>query len=150
MEQRRGHGEKGRQAAHHSSVETEGSKGNGGQHCTVQTGSKRQKCSKAAAAKRDQNTLVAKSNPGEEASATLARTALRPSINAAVTIKEYAKKYGDLDLMSLVDELSNQARLANEGDLKRAEAMLTIQAHTLDAIFNNLAQRANGAEYMDQ
>ena len=31
----------------------------------------------------------------------------------------------------------------------RAEAMLTTQAHTLDAIFNNLARRAINAEYMD-
>lgn len=79
---------------------------------------------------------------GEEESATLARTALRPSINAAVTIKEYSRKYGELDLTSLVNELSGLAKLANEGDLGRAEAMLMIQAHTLDAIFNNLAQRS--------
>jgi hypothetical protein len=50
----------------------------------------------------------------------------------------------------LNNELSNQARAANEGDLKRSEGMLMIQAHTLDAIFNNLALRANGAERMDQ
>jgi len=37
----------------------------------------------------------------------------------------------------------------NEGVLERAEAMLTSQAHTLDAIFNNLARRAVNAEYMD-
>jgi hypothetical protein len=88
--------------------------------------------------------------PGEEESATLARTALRPSINAAVTIKEYSRKYGELDLTSLVNELSGLAKLANQGDLGRAEATLMIQAHTLDAIFNNLAQRAHCAEYMSQ
>jgi hypothetical protein len=44
---------------------------------------------------------------------------------------------------------ARQIEVANDGNLKRAEAMLTTQAHTLDAIFNNLARRAINAEYMD-
>ncbi|MGB5830963.1 MAG: hypothetical protein WBG92_03110 [Thiohalocapsa sp.] len=70
-------------------------------------------------------------------------------MQAAVTIKEYDKSFGDLDLAGLVDSLTEQTRASSDGDLKRAEAMLTAQAHTLDAIFNNLAQRAIRAEYMD-
>jgi hypothetical protein len=104
---------------------------------------------KATTVKRDPNTLVAETKPNEEQAVSLARTTLRPSIKGAVTIKEYSKKYGDLDLMGLVGELSDQAKAANEGNLKRAEGMLMVQAHTLDAIFNNLAQRAINAEYMD-
>lgn len=105
---------------------------------------------KATSVKRDQNTLVAEAKPNEEHAASLARTVLRPSIKGAVTIKEYSKKYGDLDLMGLVGELSDQAKAANDGDLKRAEGMLMVQAHTLDAIFNNLACRAalNAGEYL--
>lgn len=98
---------------------------------------------------RDPNILVAKAKPNKEQAASLAQTTLRPSIKGAVTIKEYSKKYGDLDLMGLIDELSDQAKAVNDGDLKRAERMLIVQAHTLDAIFNNLAQRSINAEYMD-
>lgn len=104
---------------------------------------------KATTGKRDPNTLVAEAKPNEEQAVSLARITLRPSIKGAVTIKEYSKKYGDLDLMGLVGELSDQAKATNDGNLKRAEGMLMVQAHTLDAIFNNLAQRAINAEYMD-
>ena len=85
----------------------------------------------------------------EDQATSLARTALRPTVQAAVVITDYDKAYGNLDLMALVDALSEQTSAASEGDLKRAEAMLTAQAHTLDAIFNNLARRAINAEYMD-
>ena len=47
--------------------------------------------------------------------------------------------------------LTEQTKVAIDGDLNRGEAMLTAQAHTLDAIFNCLAQRAavNMGEYID-
>ena len=98
-------------------------------------------------AKRDTNTLQAK--PGAE-SAAIARTLLRPSVQAAGTLKEYTKRMVDADLVGLIEELTAQEKAVNDGDLKRAEAMLTIQAHTLDSIFNNLAQKAINAEYMDK
>jgi len=74
---------------------------------------------------------------------------LRPGIGGAVTIMEYSKNHRDLDLRGLFDELVDQAKEVSDGNLKRAEEMLTVQAHTLDAIFNNLAQRAINAEYVD-
>ena len=80
---------------------------------------------------------------------SLARTALHPTLKGAVTIKEFSKKYGDPDLSQLVGELSDQTKAVNDGDLQRAEGMLMVQAQTLDAIFNNLAMRAAGSEYMD-
>ena len=58
------------------------------------------------------------------------------------------KSYGDLDLEGLVEALAAQTKAASDGDLGRGEAMLTTQAHILDAIFNNLARRAINAEYM--
>jgi len=39
-------------------------------------------------------------------------------------------------------ELTKQADSVSTGNLERPEAMLSSQAHTLDAIFNNLARRA--------
>jgi hypothetical protein len=54
----------------------------------------------------------------------------------------------NLDLPTLVDCLSEQAKGISSGDTTRAEAMLTAQAHTLDAIFNTLARRAISCKHM--
>lgn len=99
--------------------------------------------------KRDPNQITAAGKPDEDQAVAIARTVLRPTVQAAVTLKEYGKSYGDLDLGGLIDSLAEQTRASSDGDLKRAEAMLTTQAHTLDAIFNNLARRAINAEYID-
>lgn len=99
--------------------------------------------------KRDPNQITAAGKPDEDQAVAIARTVLRPTVQAAVTLKEYGKSYGDLDLGGLIDSLTEQTRASSDGDLKRAEAMLTTQGHTLDAIFNNLARRAINAEYMD-
>jgi hypothetical protein len=81
----------------------------------------------------------------------LAQAALRPSVQAAITVHQWSRKFGDLDLAKLIEELRVQASFANEGKLARGEAMLMIQAHTLDAIFNELARRAalNMGEYLN-
>jgi len=81
--------------------------------------------------------LAAIPKPGEDWEATRSRTVLHPTTQAAVTLKEYEKTYGDLDLAGLRNELSEQTRVIGTGDLQRAEAMLATQAHTLDAIYNN-------------
>jgi len=95
----------------------------------------------------NQTTTAAK--PDENRAVTDARTVLLPTIQAAVTLKDYSQSFGELDLLGLAEVLTEQTKAANDGDLKRGEAMLTAQAHTLDAIFNNLARRAINAEYMD-
>lgn len=71
-----------------------------------------------------------------------ARTSLQPNIKGAVTAREYSKAFGDLDLTGLSNELVSQAQAVQEGYLTRAEAMLMVQAHSLDAIYNSLAQQA--------
>jgi hypothetical protein len=93
--------------------------------------------------------IPAAGKPDEDEGVVIARTVLRPTVQAAVTLKEYGKAYGDLDLSALIDALTVQTKAASGGDQGRAEAMLATQAHTLDAIFNNLARRAINAEYMD-
>jgi len=94
--------------------------------------------------------LDVRANPGETREKLLAETALRPTVQAAVSLQHYGKgTFGDLDLTGLVQALSAQTKAASQGDMDRAEAMLTVQAHTLDAIFNNLARRAINAEHMD-
>jgi len=61
----------------------------------------------------------------------------------------YGKGFGDLDMFALMDALGEQIQAANDGDMGRAEGMLITQAHTLDAMFNNLARRAINASSLD-
>jgi hypothetical protein len=98
-----------------------------------------------------QNALKVTAEPGTDRTAMLAKVALRPSIRAAVTIQAFAKSaWGELDLTALADELSGQISAVTKGDLQRAEAMLIAQAHTLEALFYELARRAglNMGEYL--
>ena len=98
--------------------------------------------------KRDPNQIFVAGDSDEDWAVRKARTVLRPTVQAASTIKEYGKTFGELNLNGLIDSLAEQTKASNDGDLRRAEAMLTTQAHTLDAIFNNLATKATSAEYM--
>jgi hypothetical protein len=97
------------------------------------------------------NTVQMKGDPADE-SKLIAQLAVTPSLQGAATIKRWFGAVGEreLDINALIHELSQQADTVSSGDLKREEAMLTIQAHTLDTIFNELARRsaANVGEYM--
>lgn len=48
-----------------------------------------------------------------------------------------------LDVNALIDELRDQASLLKAGEMLRPEAMLLAQAHTLDALFSNLARKSH-------
>lgn len=101
--------------------------------------------------KRDPNQMTVGQKPGEDHAAAIARTVIRPTVQAAVTLKQYGKSsYDDLDLSGLIDSLTEQTRASSDGDPKRAESMLVVQAHVLDSIFNVLARRAalNMGEYL--
>lgn len=92
--------------------------------------------------KQENKQLVLEAEPGESEAQAIARTVLRPCVQAAVTLKTFGEKFGDLDLQGLIRMLSDQTLAVHEKNLGRGESMLVAQAHTLDAIFNNLAQRA--------
>lgn len=98
--------------------------------------------------KNNPDLSIASGRPDEDEAIAIARTVMRPSVQAALTLQDYGIGFGDLDLSGLVDSLSEQIALSNDGDMQRAEAMLNAQAHTLDALFNDLARRAIKAEYM--
>ena len=68
-----------------------------------------------------------------------AKTLTRPTVQAAQTIQNWQT---DNDVMALADELGEQVEAVSNGDMNRPEAMLLSQAHTLDALFNSLAQKA--------
>ena len=99
--------------------------------------------------KREPNQITTAGKPDEDRAVAIARTVLQPTVQAAVTLRDYGKSYGELDLPGMIESLEEQTKAANDGDFKRGEAMLTAQAHTLDAIFNNLAQRAINVQRMD-
>jgi hypothetical protein len=97
-----------------------------------------------------EDVLIVYGRPDDEPGQATARSALSPTVQAAVTLKEYDKKFGGLKLQGLIDGLKEQVKKSNDGDMGRAVTMLTTQAHTLDAIFNNLARKSVNAEYLDQ
>ncbi len=99
----------------------------------------------------EQQETLMQEQPEKDLAETLARLALEPALQAATTLMQFDKgPTGNLDLEALVKALSDQTAQANSGDMSRAETMLTAQAHTLDAIFNKLAQRAINAELTNQ
>ncbi len=51
------------------------------------------------------SAVTAKAREDKSYTDGLAQTALRPSIRAAATIKEYSKRQGDLDLTELANEV---------------------------------------------
>ncbi len=104
-----------------------------------------------ATKKRDPGALVIPGQPGDDEATLLAQAVLRSSVRAAISVTQYVQGFGvsNLDLTALTEELAKQANAITAGDLGRSEAMLSAQAHTLDAIFNSMARRAalNANEY---
>lgn len=101
--------------------------------------------------KNDPNALTVSRQGAETSAEALAHAALHPTIQAALTLKHYNKGFGVLSLDTLMGDLKAECEAASSGNLKRAEGILIAQAHTLDAIFNNLARRAalNMGEYIN-
>jgi hypothetical protein len=82
---------------------------------------------------------VVKSSDTE--SQSLAKLATNSALSA-VTLKRYSGGGDNLDLADLVVEMQRAGGEVVAGDMGRVERMLATQALTLDAIFNNLAQRS--------
>ncbi len=98
-------------------------------------------------------TVPIKGQVGETTERATARGVLRPSIGAAIaTHNVYRKSVGGelLDIGALSEELTDQVGKVNGGDMKRMEAVLVCQAHTLDAMFNQLTALAMSQEYLKQ
>ena len=107
------------------------------------------------------NTVMAKPNKTTEDNAfemelgvgsqarRQANAGLSPVINNANTSRVFAAADG-LDLLECISVYADKVKVVKDGDLSRMEAILTVQANTLDAIFNKLACRAaaNMAEHL--
>ena len=72
-----------------------------------------------------------------------AETLTRPEVQAAITIQQWQNLH---EIAALAKTLSSQIDDVNNGNMQRPEAMLLAQAHTLDQLFNTLAQRAHKRE----
>jgi len=94
-------------------------------------------------------TSPAKSDPNafkvteskDTRSQTLAKL-VAGGVLSAVTQKQFSGAGEDLELSDLVSEMKKAGDEAVAGDLGRVERMLANQAMTLDAIFNDMAQRS--------
>ena len=62
------------------------------------------------------NQIIAAGPPNEDKAVAIARTVLRPTVQAAMTLKEYGKSYGDLELSGLIDALTAQTKAVTESD----------------------------------
>lgn len=102
---------------------------------------KMQEASKPATNKKG----VALVQTGDESKdAVIAKAALSPYLSGAVVADAYqANIMGpDVDLMEMVNVLTENARQTQDGDLSHLEGMLLSQATGLQTIFTSLAKRA--------
>lgn len=91
------------------------------------------------------NRLDVQAEPGEAKAASIAKTALRPTVQAGITAtKLLGPHFPEPDLGELIKSLLGHVNAAAQGDLSRAEAMLVSQAQTLDLLFNKLTRQAVG------
>jgi len=70
------------------------------------------------------------------------------SVNTAFTVKKFANVDDSIEVSDYILELQKAGNEVVDGDLGRLERMLTSQAIALDTIFNQLALKAAGADYM--
>ena len=95
-------------------------------------------------------TLKVARSRSESRTEAMARAALRPTVQAALTVMDYDRAFGELSVNALVADLGRQCERVRGGDLARAEELLMAQAHTLDAIFHRLARKASGMGRLNQ
>jgi len=95
---------------------------------------------------RDENELTVTKEPGELSEDAIAKVTTSPIARGAVVARKFVETMlGETPIGSYVRRLTVQAEAVGKGDLSALESMLTTQATTLDAIFNNMASRASNA-----
>lgn len=92
------------------------------------------------------DTVQIKATGPDDVDAAKARTFLRPTVTGAVAIRTaHRSENGVTDgpsIEALTNELSAQCKAVADGSMARPEALLTVQAHTLDTLFSDLVRRA--------
>lgn len=100
--------------------------------------------------KADGHKLTVQDNGTKSRGRLMAELALSGVTNGAVVAADYAKAvYGELDLTECIEIMGQKVKAVQGGNLAEADALLTAQAISLDAIYTALARRAlmNMGEY---
>lgn len=91
----------------------------------------------------ESNQLNVASQPGKSREQQMAELAISPVVSNTVTVMEFAKgNFGALNLTATMEVMVENVVRVKAGNLSELEATLTVQAMTLDRIFNDMAQRA--------
>lgn len=102
------------------------------------------------ATKKTKAAVKPSAKTGREELEHVAKVTLLSSTNAVAVISEYAKPFGEQDILALMDALRPRMDEVKDGNMQHCEAMLAGQAHALQSIFMNLARRATTQEYLKQ
>jgi hypothetical protein len=87
-------------------------------------------------------SLQVRLKEGETKSKAYSRVMTSPSANASITMLNFHSMKEGVNITDLVEEVRDQVAAIQNGSMGRPEALLSAQAHTLDTIFNALAQKA--------
>ena len=98
----------------------------------------------AVPAKSDPNAF--KVGETEDTKSQILAKLVTSSTLSAATLKQFSGAGDDMEVSDLVREMKKAGDEAVAGDLGRVERMLANQLLTLDALFNNLAQRSGRQE----
>ena len=96
-----------------------------------------------ARTRKSSNTLAVTEAAGKSRARLRAELGLSSIVPNSRTAQSFGKKQvGELDLCEVIDVMTEKARAVRSGDLTGLEEMLAVQAIALDAILNELANRA--------
>jgi len=85
---------------------------------------------------------------GENESRQVAKVFADPKVLAGNSIKNYHKEADEVDVNSLILELSEQCQTIKDGNMERVEDMLIAQAHTLDSLFHEMLIKRDASALM--
>ena len=79
----------------------------------------------------------------------LAKCGLSPIALGSITSSDFSKPtIGEIEIFSAMEVMRGKVDEVRDGNLKGLETTLTVQATTLDTMFNSLARRANHSDTM--
>jgi hypothetical protein len=107
--------------------------------------SEQQKKKPAAEPPKDKRSVGVYIHEGEDLDTAASKTYLKPTVTAALNMQAWNSK---LSVNGLRTALAEQVEKVAGGDMSRPENILLCQAHTLDLLFNELAQKAKHQSYI--
>ena len=100
------------------------------------------KTSDSAVLAKPPRALDVRVKPGDDPDLTVAKKLTNPRVSAGITVQEFQPLLKQYDINQVIVAINDEVRSVLKGDMSRPEEMLVAQAHTLDVMFNSLAQRA--------